>query len=72
MDSLTTAYLVCMLIGSGCAIGGAMAGNKAFPIGSSEIVSSVVTSPPAVESELPDALPQNTAQTVPEVSSTTP
>lgn len=36
MDSLTTAYLVCMLIGSGCAVGGAFAGNRITPIESSD------------------------------------
>ena len=58
MDSLTTAYLVCMLIGSGCAIGGAVAGNRVFPIESSAITSAPVISPP-----------QNTAQTQPAISS---
>ena len=48
MDSLTTAYLVCMLIGSTCAVGGALAGNKAAPIDSSATTSTpVVNSKPA-------------------------
>ena len=58
MDSLTTAYLVCMLIGSGCAVGGAIAGNKMFPIESSEKVvvpptSQPPSSPPKVETPTP-------------------
>lgn len=61
MDSLTTAYLVCMLIGSTCAVGGALAGNKAAPIESSAA--------PAVESVAPAVPPQNTAQTAPATSS---
>jgi hypothetical protein len=66
MDSLTTAYLVCMLIGSVSAIGAAFVGNKMFPIESSLI------SLPVVESAAPVAdPPQNIEQTVPEVSSTT-
>jgi hypothetical protein len=65
MDSLTTAYLVCMLIGSGCAVGGAFAGNKMFPIESS----AVPISPPIVESVSGETPPQNTVQTQPVVSS---
>jgi hypothetical protein len=58
MDSLTTAYLVCMLIGSGCAVGGAFAGNKIFPVESSEkeaipLTSKLPTSPPKVETPPP-------------------
>lgn len=64
MDSLTTAYLVCMLIGSTCAVGGAMAGNKLSPIESSAAIS-----PPVVESTTSAPPPQNTAQTAPAVSS---
>jgi hypothetical protein len=67
MDSLTTAYLVCMLIGSASAVGGAMAGNKFAPIESSSVES---ISLPKVESATPAAPLQNTAQTAPEVSST--
>ena len=59
MDSLTTSYLVCMLIGSASAVGGAMAGNKMFPIESSLI------SPPVLESSTPVVdLPKDTEQTV--------
>lgn len=65
MDSLTTAYLVCMLLGSGCAVGGAVLGNKLFPIESSAIVSQTVA--PTVSAPV-----QSTQQTPPVVSSTTP
>lgn len=49
MDSLTTAYLVCMLLGSGCAVGGAVMGNKLFPIGSSSATSSALVEVKPVE-----------------------
>jgi hypothetical protein len=68
MDSLTTAYLVCMLIGSISAVGGAFAGNKMFPIESSE-VSQQSISPPKVEPEVSVTPPQNTVQTPQVVSS---
>ena len=70
MDSLTTAYLVCMLIGSGCAVGGAFMGNKLLPIESSEKVETI--SPPKVEPAAVETPPQNTAQTQPAVSSAAP
>jgi hypothetical protein len=67
MDSLTTAYLVCMGIGSVCAVGGALAGNRAFPIESSAVepISPQITEP------TPSLPPQNTAQAVPAASSAT-
>jgi hypothetical protein len=68
MDSLTTAYLVCMLLGSGCAVGGAVAGNKLFPIESSAITESLPVAEPTV-SAAPQ--PQNTEQIPPATSSTT-
>ena len=64
MDSLTTSYLVCMLIGSMCAVGGAVAGSKVFPF-----ESSAIATPPVVESPVSAAPSQNTAQTQPAVSS---
>ena len=61
MDSLTTAYLVSMLIGSVCAIGGALLGNKMAPI-----ESSAAAVPEPVKPVPP---PQNTVQTAPATSS---
>jgi len=67
MDSLTTSYLVGMLIGSASAVGAAFLGNKVSPIESS----SAVTSPPAVESSVAAPSLQNTEQSSPAVSSAT-
>lgn len=68
MDSLTTAYLVCMLIGSGCAVGGAYAGNKAFPIESSAISAPAAEStpvpPPKVETPKPPEVVNPTADQI--------
>ena len=64
MDSLTTAYLVSMLIGSVSAIASALVGNKVFPIESSAVA-------PKVESITSPVLSQqNIVKTEPEVSST--
>lgn len=68
MDSLTTAYLVCMLIGTLGSFAGAYAGNKMFPIESSTIVVEPVAS---VQTPVPPPAPspQNTEQTQPAVPS---
>jgi len=72
MDSLTTAYLVCMFIGSACAVGGAFAGNKLSPIESSDAVPQVQSSiSPQITEPKSSLPPQNTVQTQPAVSSTT-
>lgn len=63
MDSLTTAYLVSLVIGSLTSIAAALAGNKAFPIESSAIV------PVTAEPTTPVAPPQSTVQTQPVASS---
>jgi len=71
MDSLTTAYLVCMLIGTLGSFAGAYAGNKMLPIESSSLV---VEPPESVETPPEQPLapsPQNTEQTQPEVPSAT-
>lgn len=70
MDSLTTAYLVCMLIGSLGSFAGSYAGNKMFPIESSVLV---VEPEPAASVQTPEQppapSPQNTEQTQPAVPS---
>lgn len=70
MDSLTTAYLVCILIGTFGSFAGAYAGNKMLPIESSL----VLETPPPVESVQtpeppPVPSPQNIEQTEPVVPS---
>lgn len=65
MDSLTTSYLVGILIGSLSAIGGAVGGSRVSPIESS----SAIAPPPAVEPSVAVAPPQNTEQIPPAVSS---
>ncbi len=64
MDSLTTAYLVCMFIGSIGSFAGSYMGNKMLPIESSTIATSVQTPEPS-----PVPPPQSTEQTQPVVSS---
>lgn len=75
MDSLTTAYLVCTLIGSAASVAGAFLGNKVFPIESSDIVQppsdvpSVPESLPQTPEQPPAPSPQSTEQTQPVVPS---
>jgi hypothetical protein len=74
MGSLTTAYLVCMLIGSVTSIAGAYIGNKIYPIPSSVVIPPDVSSsaPPEVVQKIePDPVvsPQNTVQSPPETVS---
>lgn len=69
MDSLTTAYLVCMLIGTLGSFAGAYAGNKMSPIESSTLVVEPVASVQTPPEQPPS--PQNTEQTQPVAPSTT-
>ena len=74
MDSLTTSYLVCMLIGSVGTLAGAFLGNKVFQIESSiaeiPVVGSSVPEPSSQTPEPPLApSQQNTEQNPPSVPS---
>lgn len=68
MDSLTTAYVVCMLIGSISSFAAAFIGNKLLPIPSS---SPEAAPPVQIEASTPSPPPQNTEQTQPVAPSTT-
>lgn len=63
MDSLTTAYLVCIFIGSAGSVVGAFIGNKMSPIPSS--AKPIVPEPVQMPAPTPAPSPQNIEQTAP-------